>query len=147
MGSTTKTPSGTALESGGAESVMFSAGYVSNEALQKCRTWVRRTGREPVRGGVRETPRAAAGPVAPNATQSKTRRHQRLNEHSFKIKVQFLPEWPPDFTNRSVAGLRLNATVFILKEATGSSTSTLMRAPRASGQSAQVNIHRSLTTW
>lgn len=92
VGSKTETPSGTAVESGGAESVMFSDGYGSNEALQKCRTWVRQTGREPVRGGVRETPRAAAGPVAPNTTQRKTKQHRNLKEVSFKIKVHLMPE-------------------------------------------------------
>lgn len=79
VGSTTKTPSGTAVESSGAESVMLSAGYGSNEKLQKCRTWVRRAasrlGRVPVRGAVRETPRAAAGPVAP-LTQRKAKQRR-----------------------------------------------------------------------
>ncbi len=73
-GSTSGAGSGMAAESGGAGSVIFSAGCGSYEARQKCHTWARGAGFQPGRDpeteeeeeGGRETPCGAAGPVAPN---------------------------------------------------------------------------------
>lgn len=113
VGSTTTAASGTAVESGGVESVIFSAGCGSNEALQKCHTWARsagfRLGRDPEREGGRHL--AGLRIQLRQITRCKMKLYRKLGDVDFKTNAHLSPAKHPKKVYFVQTGIHLSLLV------------------------------------